>query len=75
MAPVGVNGALKRAAAGAGFSGEEVAPLSGYWPRVGAAQDLMTSGRNLLQIMTAGGWRSVTVLGGYVRAADMNIWE
>ena len=45
-ASVGVNRALKRAARGAGFSGEEVAALSGHWPRVGAEQDLMTVGRN-----------------------------
>jgi hypothetical protein len=42
--------------------------------RVGAAQDLMVAGRGLLQIMTAGGWTSVNVVGRYVREADVNVW-
>ena len=42
--------------------------------RVGAAQDLMTAGKSLLQIMSAGGWTSVNVVGRYVGEADWNVW-
>ena len=47
---------------------------SGHSMRVGAAQDLMAAGRSLLQIMSAGGWTSVNVVGRYVRDADVNVW-
>jgi len=71
----GVNRALKEAAQRAGVSAEAIRQLSGHSMRVGAAQDLVIAGRSVLQIMTAGRWTSTNVLGAYVRAADLNLWE
>ena len=48
--------------------------LTGHSMRVGAAQDLMCAGRDILVIMTAGGWTSMNVVGRYVREAQMNVW-
>jgi integrase/recombinase XerD len=73
--PKVVNRTLKRVAAKAGVEADKVQALSGHSMRVGAAQDLMTQGRELLQIMTAGGWSSVNVVGRYVGNADFNIWS
>jgi site-specific recombinase XerD len=74
LQPIVVNRTVKTAAARAKASQEVVASLSGHSMRVGAAQDLMVAGRDLLQIMTAGGWSSVNVVGRYVRDAEFNIW-
>ncbi len=43
--------------------------------RVGAAQDLMSAGRDILTIMRAGGWKSFNVVARYVEAADLQIWD
>lgn len=75
MHPCGVNRALKAAAEQAGLEAGIVRGLSGHSMRVGAAQDLVVAGRSILQIMTAGRWTSLTVLGSYARAADLNLWE
>lgn len=71
---VAISRRLKAAAQRAGLATETTASLSGHSMRVGAAQDLMTAGRSLLQIMSAGGWTSVNVVGRYVRDADLNVW-
>ena len=42
--------------------------------RIGPAQDLMCAGRDILVIMTAGGWTSMNVVGRYVREAQLNLW-
>ena len=42
--------------------------------RVGAAQDLLVQGRDTLQIMRAGGWKSINTVGRYCENADLNIW-
>jgi len=70
-----VNRTLKAAAARAGLPSATLKRLSGHSMRVGAAQDLMAAGRGLLEIMSAGGWTSVNVVGSYVREADVNIWS
>ena len=49
--------------------------LSSHSMRVGAAQDLMVQGRNILQIMHAGGWKSFNVVSRYCEGADLNVWE
>ena len=72
--PIAVNRMLKRAGTKAGLSSEVVRRLSGHSLRVGAAQDLVGAGCDLMQIMTAGGWSSVQVLAGYAREAPFNIW-
>lgn len=71
---VAVSRRLKAAAQRAGVPAPTTAALSGHSMRVGAAQDLMTAGKSLLQIMSAGGWTSVNVVGRYVRDADLNVW-
>ncbi|MGA2496057.1 MAG: hypothetical protein ABSF67_24570 [Roseiarcus sp.] len=48
-----------------------VAEFSGHSMRVGAAQDLMACGTGLLPIMTAGGWKSMNVIGRYVENAEL----
>jgi site-specific recombinase XerD len=74
LQPIAVNRTLKLASDRAGISAWTTQALSGHSMRVGAAQDLMAAGRGLLQIMTAGGWTSVNVVGRYVREADVNVW-
>ena len=71
---VAVSRRLKAAAQRAGIAAPTAAALSGHSMRVGAAQDLMTAGKSLLQIMSAGGWTSVNVVGRYVGDADWNVW-
>jgi integrase len=72
--PLVVARTLKLAAQRAGLGMEKVSRLSGHSMRVGAAQDLMAAGRSVVQIMTAGGWTSVNVVGRYVRDAEFNVW-
>ena len=69
-----VNRTLKLAAIKAGLPSSIVRGLSGHSMRVGAAQDLVGAGCDLMQIMTAGGWTSINVVAGYARDANFNIW-
>lgn len=73
MNQVAVNRALKTAARRAGLSVDIAAGLSGHSMRISATQDLMRAGRDLLHIMTAGGWTSPTIVGGYVREAEVRV--
>jgi hypothetical protein len=41
--------------------------------RVGAAQDLMADGLDILPIMQAGGWKSTNVIGRYVERAEIGL--
>lgn len=75
LQPIVVNRLIKAAAARAGMPATTMKGLSGHSMRVGAAQDLMAAGTGLLQIMNAGGWTSIDVVGRYVREADVNIWS
>lgn len=43
--------------------------------RVGAAQDLLIKGHDTAVIMSAGGWRSLNVLSGYLNQAEHNVWS
>jgi hypothetical protein len=61
---------VKQLATAAKFDATAIADLSGHSFRVGAAQDLMTSGKSVLAIMKAGGWRSMNVVGRYVENAE-----
>jgi integrase len=65
--PLAVNRMLKATARRAGLSPATLSGLSGHSMRVGAAQDLMVAGSDLLQIMTAGGWASIDVVSRMVR--------
>jgi hypothetical protein len=50
-----------------------VADLSGHSMRVGAAQDLMADGVGILPIMQASGWKSMNVIGRYVKHAEIGL--
>lgn len=60
---------IKLAAKRAGLVADVVNGLSGHSMRVGAAQDMMVAGFDVLGIMQAGGWRTYSVLGRYVENA------
>lgn len=70
-----VNRRIKAAAIRAGFDVTVWRTLTGHSMRVGAAQDLMCAGRDILVIMTAGGWISMNVVGRCAREAQLNVWE
>jgi integrase len=72
--PLTVNRRIKAAAKRAGLEEAICRSLTGHSMRVGAAQDLMSAGRDILVIMTAGGWTSMNVVGRYVREAQLNVW-
>lgn len=69
-----VNRRIKAAAKRAGQEEAVCRSLTGHSMRIGAAQDLMCAGRDILVIMTAGGWTSMNVVGRYVREAQLNVW-
>jgi integrase len=70
-----VNRILKRLAQKAGLPEEDTCQISGHSMRIGAAQDLMTDGRDILTIMRAGGWTSMNVVSRYVEKADLRLWD
>lgn len=72
--PVALTRILKKLAAKAGCTAEEVFGISGHSLRVGAAQQLTINGVQLLPIMRAGGWRSTNVVARYVENVDINVW-
>ena len=60
---------IKRAARRAGLDAATVAGLSGHSMRIGAAQDMLTAGFDLLAIMQAGGWKTPEIVARYVEHA------
>ena len=73
--PVAIGRVLRLAAERAGIPSDLKGLFSGHSLRVGAAQDLLVSGFDLLSIMTAGRWTSSAVVARYVSNADLNIWN
>lgn len=65
LSPCSVARIYKRLARRAGCSEDVVARLSGHSTRVGAAQDLVSRGDSLPQIMRRGGWRSPDIVSRY----------
>jgi integrase/recombinase XerD len=63
---------IKRAAKTAGLPQEKIEQLSGHSMRVGAAQDMVTSGLDILPIMAAGGWKTTNVVARYIENADIS---
>lgn len=61
---------MKVTAARANLDEEVVRGLSGHSMRVGAAQDMMLAGFDIIGIMQAGGWRTSAVLARYVENAS-----
>lgn len=70
--PFTVTRIIKELAEAAGLDKSLVCQLSGHSMRVGAAQDMMTSGIGLLPVMQAGGWRSMNIVGRYVQEANVS---
>jgi integrase/recombinase XerD len=70
--PYSVNRIIKRAAHKAGLNEQEIQKLSGHSMRVGAAQDMMVAGLDILPIMAAGGWKTANVVARYVENADLS---
>ncbi len=75
IGPDQVGRILKEVARNAGVEPAIERGLSGHSMRVGAAQDLIVQGRNVLQIMHAGGWKSTNVVSRYCEGADLNVWS
>jgi integrase/recombinase XerD len=63
---------VKLAAERAGLSQDEIQKLSGHSMRIGAAQDMMTAGFDILPIMAAGGWKTTNVVARYIENADIS---
>lgn len=70
--PYSVNRIIKKAALAAGLSKTEIQKLSGHSMRVGAAQDMMAAGLDILPIMAAGGWKTTNVVARYIENADIS---
>jgi integrase/recombinase XerD len=69
--PYTITRTIKELAVAAGLESSLVRQLSGHSMRVGAAQDMMTSGIGILPVMQAGGWRSMNIVGRYVQNASV----
>ena len=63
---------LKIAAREAQLPTEVIQNISGHSMRIGAAQDMMLSGCDILPIMAAGGWKTINVVARYVEKADLS---
>jgi integrase/recombinase XerD len=70
-----VNRLLKELALRAGLPPGETSLTTSHSLRIGAAQDLLESGRDMLTIMRAGGWTSTNVLSSYLEQADIGLWD
>jgi integrase len=69
--PYTVTRIIKELAEAVGLENSLVRQLSGHSMRVGATQDMMTSGIGILPVMQAGGWRSMNIVGRYVQEASV----
>ena len=66
-----MSGVLKRRAEAAGLDAAIIRRLSGHSMRVGAAQDMVAAGIELVAIMHAGGWRSPEMVMRYIEHMDV----
>ena len=69
--PYSINRIIKQAAIKANLPPENIENLSGHSLRVGAAQDMMASGFDILPIMRAGGWKTTNVVARYIENTDL----
>lgn len=67
--PCSVSRILKRAAERAGYGDALIADLSSHSLRIGAAQDMSSADFGILALMSAGGWKTVSVVARYVEKA------
>jgi integrase/recombinase XerD len=70
--PNSISRIIKLNARRAGLSQDEVQYLSSHSMRIGAAQDMMNAGFNILPIMTAGGWKTTNVVARYIENTDIS---
>ncbi|QQR38410.1 tyrosine-type recombinase/integrase [Devosia rhizoryzae] len=75
LEPVTVGRVLKKLSKQAYIQTEGQCRVSGHSLRVGAAQELVMNGRGILQVMRAGGWRSMSVVARYVEHVDLDVWS
>lgn len=69
--PHSIGRILKQRAVVAGLPAEIVSRISGHSMRVGAAQDMVANGADILPIMRSGGWKSVNVVARYVQNVEL----
>jgi integrase/recombinase XerD len=70
--PHSIGRIIKRVAEKAGLSADEVRSLSSHSMRIGAAQDMMIAGFDILPIMAAGGWKTTNVVARYIENAELS---
>lgn len=58
---------FKQAATKAGFSGEAVAKISGFSPRIGMVKDLLKDGRGVEEVMHLARWKSPSMVLSHAR--------
>lgn len=75
LEPVIVSRVLKKLSKRADAVTSTKANVSGHSLRVGAAQQLTLNGHDVLQIMRAGGWRSMAVVARYIENVDLDLWK
>ena len=69
--PHSIGRILKQRATAAGLPAEIASRLSGHSMRVGAAQDMVANGADILPIMRSGGWKSINVVARYVQNVEL----
>jgi len=74
LEPVTIGRVLKKLSKRADIQTQGPVKVSGHSLRVGAAQQLVLNGRGILQVMRAGGWRSMSVVARYVENVDLDVW-
>lgn len=75
LEPIIVSRVLKKLSVRAAAAPSAEAKVSGHSLRVGAAQQLTLNGHDVLQIMRAGGWRSMAVVARYIENVDLDLWS
>ncbi len=73
LATSSIRRLIKIAAKRAQIDPEMAQSLSGHSMRVGAAQDMMVAGSDMIGIMHAGGWKSSAVLSRYLENASAEL--
>ncbi|QYO77761.1 tyrosine-type recombinase/integrase [Devosia salina] len=75
LEPLTIGRVLKKLSKRADLQTTGPSKVSGHSLRVGAAQQLVLNGRGILQVMRAGGWRSMNVVARYVENVDLDVWS
>ncbi|GAB5428278.1 MAG: hypothetical protein Devi2KO_17370 [Devosia indica] len=75
LEPVTISRVLKKLAERAHAAVSTEQNVSGHSLRVGTAQQLTLNGHDVLQIMRAGGWRSMAVVARYIENVGLDLWS